>query len=1156
MPRAVPKRHLSRPLGELKAHYDAVVVGSGYGASIMACRLARAGRSVCVLERGRELQPGQYPDDLGSASKQVHIDTPMLGIGSKRSLFDVRTNDDMNVLVGCGLGGTSLINANVVLKPEDRVFDGSWPQAVREEVGAKLDEYYERARNMLKPSQYPAGTPGYPEPQKTAAHRAAAQGIGEPFDLTPIAVNFEKFTDGRNHVGVEQQPCTNCGDCVSGCNYNSKNTVLMNYLPDAVNHGAEIYTEISVRRVEEAEGGRWRLFFQLIESGRERFSTPDMFLTAETLVLGAGTLGSSEILLRSRAAGLSLSSRLGERFTGNGDVLAFSYNCDQAINGVGWGDGDLRADAPVGPCITSIVDAREKDSLEDGMVIEEGSIPGALSSLLPAALAGAAATTGRDTDRGFADWWGEFWRKTKSFFGGSDTGAVYNTQTMLVMAHDDGDGRMHLQDDRLRVAWENVGRQEVFGKISDKLHRVTEQLGGTYVSNPLWTELLGKDLVTVHPLGGCAMADDASGGVVNHRCQVFRSSSGTDVYEGLYVTDGAVVPRPLGVNPLWTISALAERAADLLLGDQLSLTDRRPEVPPGREVQPGIRFTESMIGHIDVVDSPATTSDSLEPYLEAEARGRGQSDGAFQFVLTIDVQDLDLFVRDKSRSAGMAGTVIAPLLSSDPLVATEGVFNLFVTDPERVATKEMRYAMRVSSVEGRDFFFEGFKRIQDDSGFDMWQDTTTLYVTVFEGNDNSGPVWARGVLHIEVSDFVRQIRTLEVTNARDATTKAKCIAQFGSFFTGKLFDVFGKSLAERVLFDPESPARSRRPLRVAKPQVHFFTASDGVSLRLTRYQGGSKGPVLLSHGLGVSSLIFSIDTIETNLVEYLYERGYDVWLLDYRLSIELNSADQPYNGDHVAKLDYPAAVSKVRDLTGAADIQVVAHCFGATTFTMAVLAGLKGIRSCVLSQVCTDMRTKFLTALKSGLYLPDVLRALGVDTMTAYVDNSRSWFDALYDTALRAYPIESEERANSPVHRRITFMYGTLYELDQLNDMTFRALHEMFGVANIEALDHITAMVRAKHVVDASGADTYLTTENLQRFDFPLRFIHGEENACFVPSSTELALERLSRVNGPERYSRITIPSYGHIDCIFGKNAHRDVYPRILEHLEDTAEAR
>ena len=110
----------------------------------------------------------------------------------------------------------------------------------------------------------------------------------------------------------------------------------MNYLPDAWNHGAEIYTRMSVRWIERNEKtGKWLVFVQPMDLGRERFSSPPMFITADTVFLGAGSLGSTEILIRSAQKGLALSGQLGAGFTSNGDVLGFGYNCDQPINTLG-----------------------------------------------------------------------------------------------------------------------------------------------------------------------------------------------------------------------------------------------------------------------------------------------------------------------------------------------------------------------------------------------------------------------------------------------------------------------------------------------------------------------------------------------------------------------------------------------------------------------------------------------------------------------------------------------------------------------------------------------------------------------------------------------------------------------------------------------------
>ena len=117
-----------------------------------------------------------------------------------------------------------------------------------------------------------------------------------------------------------------------------------------------------------------------------------------------------------------------------------------------------------------------------------------------------------------------------------------------------------MNEDKLRSKWPDVGRLPIFKKVKKRLTQATKALGGTFIPNPIWSKLFGHNLITVHPLGGCPMADDASSGVVNHEGQVFDTSNGNDtLHEGLYVMDGAVIPTSIGTNPLLTISAIAER---------------------------------------------------------------------------------------------------------------------------------------------------------------------------------------------------------------------------------------------------------------------------------------------------------------------------------------------------------------------------------------------------------------------------------------------------------------------------------------------------------------------------------------------------------------------------------------------------------------------
>lgn len=1128
---------LSLPIDRLRDRYDVVVVGSGYGGGIAASRLARAGRTVCVLERGKEFQPGEYPDTPVEALSEMQVDLPHARLGKRNALYDFRVNEDINVFQGCGLGGTSLVNANVALRVEPRVFeDARWPAALREDSEG-IDRGYARAEEMLKPVPFPE-TRSVP---KLDALRKSARRLGleSKFSRPPIAVNFEE--SGDNHVGVEQSPCNECGDCVTGCNVGAKNTVLMNYLPDARNFGAEIFTETEVQWIERA-GDHWVVHFFMRSTGQAVFEAPALHVRAATVVLGAGSLGSTEILLRSKAKGLALSDQVGQRFTGNGDVLAFGYNNDEEINGIGFGAASPKGREKVGPCITGIIDARQNANLEAGMVIEEGSIPGALSNFFPGAMGAAAAAIGEDTDEGWGDAIRERARVWMSQVRGAYHGATRNTQTYLVMSHDDAAGRLVLENDRLRIRWPGVGEQPRFRRVNEQLRAATAATGGTFVQNPIWTRWMGHRLVTVHPLGGCPMGEDAKSGVVNDRGQVFAGKSGNATHDGLYVCDGAVMPRSLGVNPFLTICALAERTCERMADEKGWSIDyslpSRPRTSPEDESGVAFEFTETMRGFFQ-----PDASD-----YEAGYRAGRSSGNSIEFTLTVATEDLDRMLEGDEHAARMAGTLTAPFLSDHALQVSDGNFHLLVEDPDRVGAKRMEYSFDLTDRGGRKFHFDGFKSIRNEPGLDLWADTTTLFITVREGHGSGGDVVGRGKMIIEPLDFMRQLTTMRTARTRSPLEALEARAKFGTFFAGSLFETYGGMFAGASEFDPDAPPRKKRALAVGAPEVHPIRTEDGVDLRLTRYSGGRKGPVLLSHGLGVSSKIFSLDTIDQNLLEFLYQHGYDVWLFDYRASIDLPSSHALFSGDDIARYDYPAAVDRIRQVTGHSEIDVVAHCFGSTTFFMAMLAGLEGVRSIVASQVAMHCVPPPVTKLMSGLHVPTILSSLGVESLTAYVDRHASWTDRLFDTALELYPLEAEERCRSKVCHRISFLYSLLYEHDQLNKATHDTLHELFGVANIRALEHLTVLCRAGHLVDLDDREVYMP--HLDRLALPITFISGAENHCFLPESTEKSYLALRQANDGRLYSRHLIGGYGHIDCIFGKKAAFDVYPIILSHLD------
>jgi cholesterol oxidase len=495
------------------------------------------------------------------------------------------------------------------------------------------------------------------------------------------------------------------------------------------------------------------------------------------------------------------------------------------------------------------------------------------------------------------------------------------------------------------------------------------------------------------------------------------------------------------------------------------------------------------------------------------------------------------------------GTLTCPALSSQALTIADGTFNLFVADEAHVDRLNMNYAMTLEAAEGRRFFLTGQKIITRSSLLELWPQTNTLYAEIRASDAADAPAIGKATLIITPENFLKQQRTLEVTHAPDLETRLQWTLKFGRFFAGVLFTEYGGVAAPLQFLESGLAPRLKRTLRAPAPEVNWFKTEGPHSktLKLTRYHAGDKGPVLLIHGSGVSSQIFSTDLIDTNLVEYLCAARYDVWLVDLRVSVALPSACEATTADVVAREDIPAAVAQVRKLTRAQNIQIFAHCFGAVAFTMALLAGLKGVRSAMLSQVSAHPIPGPLQRIKAGLHMPEMLEVLGVRDMSV-ITRAGNWPGNLLDEALRLYPVDHDEGCGNALCHRATFMYGLLYEHAQLSERLHANLHELFGVHDVSLFSQLAAMIRKGHVVDAAGKDVYLP--NLENMNMPLGFIHGSKNGVYRPVSTETTFNLLVERFGAEQYERHVIPGYGHIDCIFGKNAAVDVYPVIARYLD------
>ena len=549
---------LARPLSQLKNRYDVIVIGSGYGGGVTASRLSRAGKRVAVLERGREFVTGEFPGRFPDLKNELQITTKHLRTGPATGLFDVRVGEDMHVLVGCGLGGGSLVNAGVALRPDARVFaDSVWPGQIAQD--GLLEEGFARAQRWVRPQSHRRAH----EMTKAKALASAGQALGRDVVAPPIAVNFD---GGVNAAGIDQPACTLCGDCCGGCNVGAKNTVALTYLPDAARHGAEIFTEVKADRVEKMRDGSWRVHAGTAEGAK--------VIDAAVVVIAADTLGSAEIMLRSRAHGLALSDRIGQRFTANGDIIAFGYGAKVPIDAVGVGY-PAKIEKEIGASVSTQLEYRDADHLDHQICVQEGVIPSALAPVLPLLFVPNGRLLGA----------------LKSLIAGVYNGPFAHLQTYFAVSHDSASGRFTLEGDQLKLTWPGAKDEPVFQRLDKALKEIVGHAGGDYVKNPLSGSVMGQQPATAHPLGGCSMGRERTDGVVNHKCQVFDGAAGaasTAVHDGLYVIDGSVIARSLGVNPLLTITALSERAMLHFAADHgLRFDDAVVDAPPVSVLTPG-----------------------------------------------------------------------------------------------------------------------------------------------------------------------------------------------------------------------------------------------------------------------------------------------------------------------------------------------------------------------------------------------------------------------------------------------------------------------------------------------------------------------------------------------------------------------------------------
>jgi len=504
---------------------------------VVGARLAQGGRSVCVLERGRRWEPHEFPRTFGASAGAVWDE------GRTHGLLDYRVFGRIDVLQGSGVGGGSLCYFNVALRAPAAVLERpGWPAALR---GGALAPYYERVEAVIAPAPL-RPPPGYPVPARTTAFLHAARQAGYDAELLPLALHTGA---SRAHPasGVVQGPCTFTSDCLLGCRPRSKHSLDVTYLPLGERAGLEVRPLHVVDHLARA-GDRWRVRARVLDPDDPASPSDRVELTADQVVVAAGSVGSTELLLRCRDVHATLPrlpSPLGHRFSANGDMLF-----------AGTKDAGVVVDPTTGPSITAGAFVQRPGS-PHLVQLQDLGYPAALTGLFDGALpvrrrlaALGATVTGYARaaagGRPFA---------AGPVFAGTP---VPRFLPYLGMGTDAGNGRYRLDGaGQLRLDWDPAASAGMYAEMEEAMGRLSDALGGAYVRSLPWRRPLRR-LLTAHPLGGCVMGDDPVTSVVDHRGEVWG-------HPGLFVCDGAVVPGPLAVNPSLTIAALAERTAQWML---------------------------------------------------------------------------------------------------------------------------------------------------------------------------------------------------------------------------------------------------------------------------------------------------------------------------------------------------------------------------------------------------------------------------------------------------------------------------------------------------------------------------------------------------------------------------------------------------------------
>lgn len=529
--------------------YDVAVVGSGFGGSVAALRLSEKGYRVGVLEAGRRFTDATLPKTSWRLHRFLWL--PRLGLRGIQRISFLR---GLVVLSGAGVGGGSLVYANVLYRPPEAFYrDVQW--AHLGDWASELEPYYETAERMLGRAVNPSTT----RPDRVLREVAADMGVASSFRLTPVGVFFgppgEEVPDPYfGGDGPPRRGCIECGECMIGCRHGAKNRLDVNYLHLAERRGAQILPESEVVALRELDEGGFELSMRRPRPWPTRTRT----VRARQVVLSAGPLGTQRLLLRMRDRGAMtrLSPALGTLFRSNSQSLrgATTRHADPELSR--------------GVAITSSMHPSGDTHVEPVRYGRGSNFMGSLFTIL----------LDRDRDAE-SPAWRLFLRQALHRPRSVARFAWlrrWSERTIVLVVMQTLDNSVTVRRVRSRLGRERLETSAGHGVVNPEWiphgNEVARRTADALAGRPAGTvgEIVGAPM-TAHPIGGCPIGDSPSRGVVDPYHRVYG-------YDGLHIADGSVVPANLGANPALTITAMAERA--MAMWPDAGAADQRPEPAP------------------------------------------------------------------------------------------------------------------------------------------------------------------------------------------------------------------------------------------------------------------------------------------------------------------------------------------------------------------------------------------------------------------------------------------------------------------------------------------------------------------------------------------------------------------------------------------------